>query len=1243
MRRYPGGKPFTKEQRVLFNGRAQETQHLFQLICLEPVVVLFGKSGYGKSSLLNAGLVPLIEKKKNYFPLEVRLNAWTPETRVNPTEKLENLLKALPHHSSPIDKITSKYKSLWYYAKSRQFLTDTRLLLIFDQFEELFSYPEEEILTFKEELATLLKQSLPDHFETLFSIADSRGKVPISQEEEDLLFSPLNVHFLFSIRSDRLHLMDQLSDRIPPILKNNFELNALHEKEARSALVEPAMLDSGGFESTAFKYSDSAINYIIDFLKGKDNGLIEAIQLQILGTSFENRVIEEGINTFTFENLGDLKAIIDNYYHDQLNKIQSPANRNLAALLLEDGLVDKDRKQRLTLHESQIEDIFDVSPALLDELVNNNLLRREPDRRQGYTYELSHDTLISPVLKARAKRIEREKEREAERIEYERAEMLRKERRKRRIAYLIGTFGFLLAAIALLASVYAFGARKKAQEAEQEAIKNAQRAQKALSEAELARLKTEEALDETQIARLRAIDASEETNKQKERVESLLITARENERIAKSAQNAALAEAKRANSNFLLFRGNEAIKEKAFKQARTLLHQAALADTTNKVVNQVFLKIAPSIQIPRDHHEGTIFKALFTPDGNFIITASADGLVKVWNQLGQPQATLRQHTAEVRHLAISPKGNFVLSADDGGGAVIWDFIQDRIAKLPDQKKPIEAIAISPDGKIMATAVGNTANLWGPTGNLTKTLSGHQGNITSISFNPGSDKVLTTGDDKSAILWDISKNPEVLRIFEHQSQVNTGQFTPDGQYVLTGTGDPYLGFSENKAVLWNLNGEKTTVFDDAKNAIQNIVVSNDGQQILTSGWDNFAYYYNIDGTLISRFRHNAQVPFATFSPDNNYILTTSNAGAALVHKTENSPPLVTERPKIVHKGPIMEGWFSPNNDMVVIASTDHNFGLWTLEGDPVTFNQGHFGKLRAVCLSNDGRTITTSGFDNKMIIWEVESGAIKRNYSLPSAPIHLLKASPDRKSFLALDENGRMTTWDWNGSRRNSFETEKGKITAACYLANGGTIAAGTTEGQVLYFKSEDQQSKPFKTWSAHQSPIRLLQSRKHTPYLLTVTDQESVLWNTDDNSELTSLGNNGDKITSAHFSADGTQLLTLSEKGEVVLVSKNQPKLSVSPFSTFEAKTADLSPKGDLVALGLKDGKIRLFRPDGELLATLENDYKVDSLYFTHDGNSLLATYENGGVQIWVLNCLFPVPLYKTLTLSDAPVDLKLR
>jgi len=429
--RYPGAKPFTAEERNIFFGRNEDIDNLRRLIELEQLVVLYGKSGLGKSSLINAGIIPELEKDGVFEPLVIRFGAWTEEKTESPKEITTRFLRDGFPGDTALDKVIPREDSIWYHAKARHLLGGgEQLILFFDQFEELFSYPEVQVQEFKDQMAELLRRRPPQRYEQMLEVMALQGSELLSDEEEAAVLAPLKVRSVFAIRSDRMHLLDRLSDHLPAILRNNYELQALTPESARQAIVRPAA-EKGAFLTPAFTYGQDAIERILDFLKD-DAGRVEGIQLQILCQSFEEKVRREGLTHLSAADIGDLEQIIANYYRDKIESLGPEEEQLAARRLIEEGLVLEEEKQRLTLHEGQIGGLFGVGSDLLQKLVDSHLLRMEPAARGGYTYELSHDTLVAPVLAAKQKRQEEER-----RIAEERAREEQAEQRKRRRALVL--------------------------------------------------------------------------------------------------------------------------------------------------------------------------------------------------------------------------------------------------------------------------------------------------------------------------------------------------------------------------------------------------------------------------------------------------------------------------------------------------------------------------------------------------------------------------------------------------------------------------------------------------------------------------------------------------------------------------------------------------------------------------------------------------------------------------------------
>lgn len=406
IRRYPGAKPFLTSEKDIFFGRTQDINKLYQLLCLEPLVVLYGKSGLGKSSIINAGIIPKIEKDGDFTPLSIRFGAYTNGKQEMPTTIVRNRIEQV---ISPIlEKLLPYDRSLWRSLKSRQLYGERGFLLIFDQFEELFTYPQAEIERFGHQLGELFFTTIPARYrDALDSVLDETPNA-ISDKDIKFLYRAFPLRMLIGIRSDRMSLLNRLSGYLPNMLKHCYELSALNRNAAEEAILAPAYQRGLHFASPQFDYHDDALDHILDFLTDQNTAPIESFQLQILCQSIEEKIINKQLKTIRKIDISDPQKVYENYYENQIGKIEDLDDQLAARRFIEEGLVFEEEERRLSLYEGVILRQYGISHDLLRILVDSHLIRAEPSMQNGYTYELSHDTLVPPVLKAKTRRLHAE-------------------------------------------------------------------------------------------------------------------------------------------------------------------------------------------------------------------------------------------------------------------------------------------------------------------------------------------------------------------------------------------------------------------------------------------------------------------------------------------------------------------------------------------------------------------------------------------------------------------------------------------------------------------------------------------------------------------------------------------------------------------------------------------------------------------------------------------------------------------
>jgi formylglycine-generating enzyme required for sulfatase activity len=407
-RRYPGAPPFGDDElsRKLFCGRSREARDLADVILAQRLVVVYARSGTGKSSLINAGVKPLLWAD-NVLPIPIRLNDGDRGPLVTLYEGVEQAVK-----DRSVEHVRGSTVTLWHYFKAAEFWRGDALLtplLILDQFEELFTLQSVDTReAFIAQLAGLIRGVRPT------GELDAGGE-PFSH-------APPSIRVLISLREDYLGHLEELSTAIPEILDNRFRLGPLLEREARQAIVEPARLEDARLTTAPFGYTPEALDGIWTFLSRHLPGqvvvsqpYVEPFQLQLVCQRAEEIALQAQAPrtgsadappvTITWDALGreaGLRATLTSFYERQIASLPPQRSRRAVRRLCEYGLISVSGR-RLSLEEGEIQRTYRLPNEALAELVERRLLRADTRVASVY-YELSHDTLVEPILEARRRR-----------------------------------------------------------------------------------------------------------------------------------------------------------------------------------------------------------------------------------------------------------------------------------------------------------------------------------------------------------------------------------------------------------------------------------------------------------------------------------------------------------------------------------------------------------------------------------------------------------------------------------------------------------------------------------------------------------------------------------------------------------------------------------------------------------------------------------------------------------------------
>jgi hypothetical protein len=406
LRRYPGARSFRDDatERMLFFGRTRDAERLLHQVLSERLVVVYGKSGAGKTSLLNCGLFASL-RERSHLPIVARVNGVEGRLADSVFEATDRIVadRGYELDGGPLDR-----RSLWHFFKSLEIwdgATPITPVLVLDQFEELFTLQTAEAReAFITELSDLVRGRMP------------RGEgFDAGADEARYGTDPPELRVVMSLREDFLGQLDELSASLPNILRVVVKVEPLTVEQAEAAIEGPAALEADDLDTPPFRFEESARDALLRFLSQTRattlrHRFVEPFQLQLVCQHVERAVlarVERGEPAVArMAEVGGedgLRRVVADFYADEIARVPRSL-RPRVERLFERGFVSP-QGRRLLLERGDIEARFGVDETVLRGLVDARLLNSEPRPQAGTTnYELSHDTLVEPVRRDAARR-----------------------------------------------------------------------------------------------------------------------------------------------------------------------------------------------------------------------------------------------------------------------------------------------------------------------------------------------------------------------------------------------------------------------------------------------------------------------------------------------------------------------------------------------------------------------------------------------------------------------------------------------------------------------------------------------------------------------------------------------------------------------------------------------------------------------------------------------------------------------
>ncbi|MCP5243332.1 MAG: AAA family ATPase [Burkholderiales bacterium] len=580
--------------------------------------------------------------------------------------------------------------------------------------------------------------------------------------------------------------------------------------------------------------------------------------------------------------------------------------------------------------------------------------------------------------------------------------------------------------------------------------------------------------------------------------------------------------------------------------------------------------LAQPIEVRRWMQPSPISSFAVSPDGSYMVSVDEYIILRLWNvSTGKQIHELTSHDDRVTSIAFSPDNRRVASASLDGTIRLWDVQTGEQTGQPigyshigSATGPILSVAFSPDGDRIVSGSGTgKLRIWdSQTGaQIGEPLTGHQGAVTSVAFSHDGSRIVSGGEDKTVRMWNVQTGEAVGEpLTGHEDAVTSIAFSPvDNTLIATGSYD-------NTVRVWRYGRKDISEiikFTGHQGPVNSVVFSPDGSQIVSAGVDETVRIWNMRtrkqiGTPLTGREvklltgHESSVTGAAFLPGGNFILSSSQDKTFRIWDVQINKPI--GEPLEHHKYAVSSVAFSPDGGQIVSGSNDGKMYMYDMNTYELVVNPywGHIRAVTSVAYSPDGSRIVSGSDDKTLRLWDVQTGQmIDEPLKGHESSVYSVAFSPDGSRIVSGSSDKTLRIWDVQTSKPigEPLKGHENRVLSVAFSPNGSRIVSGSSD-------------KTLRIWDALTGKLVGEPLKGHE-----------------------------NSVYSVAFSSDGSRIVSGSSDKTLRIWDVQTGQSIGDPFKSHEDSVYSVafSPDGSRIVSGSSDSTLRIW-DTGLFTATLK-------------------------------------------------------
>lgn len=609
-------------------------------------------------------------------------------------------------------------------------------------------------------------------------------------------------------------------------------------------------------------------------------------------------------------------------------------------------------------------------------------------------------------------------------------------------------------------------------------------------------------------------------------------------------------------------------------------------------------------------HESPVYAVAFSPDAELAASADNSGVLLVWDvQTGEEVQSFVGHTSQINALEFDPTMTYIVSVACGeqettnsecirGDVILWDLeTGEEVRRFEGHNDEVTTVTFNPSGERLLTgSTDRTMRLWDvETGDQIGIYRRHLGKVVDVAFHPSEENLaVSLAIDTPPTLWDLDTGREVIRYYQHDVMdepnldVGSVTFSPDGTKILGSYGIPMR--------LWDTTtGELIREFLGHGSYVNSVAFSSDGEIALSSAWreNSFRVWDTDSGVELRRFEgHGGVVRAITISNDGRYALSGSDDTTVRVWDLANGAEVLTLPG---HTDDIYAAQYSPRFEdgyLIASAGLDEFVRIWDVESaQQVARLDEHADDVWTIAFSPDGSLLVSGSEDRTAIIWDMDTYESIGVLGPHDDWVTTVAVSPDGQTVLTGSNDQKVRLWDIETEiSLGEYAGDDGQLRSVVFTPDGTKFLSGADHARLIDIETGDvvqryprlitdeETGEIVEEFEGHSSRINSAAFSSDGSLLATGSADATIrLWETETGKLLTVFEGHSGQVRTVMFSADDSKILTSSADATIRLWSVTGLELRIFSGHDTWVNQAAFSPDGRFAVSGSWDDTLKIW------------------------------------------------------------------